>query len=80
MKVKQYLMLQALLSERPVPSDMAQDETVYHSESGQELIKLLDMQVIHVIRAFKKQLTVGRADSIEKFFDLAYNLNQKRRN
>lgn len=82
MKVWQFLKIQSIIDRRAMPSDLEDDNTEYYSESGQEVIKLMNMEVIHVIRAFKKQLNTKQVNpnALKQFFDLAYEITNERRN
>jgi len=81
MKVWQFLEIQSVIDKRSIPSDLADDKTEYYSESDQCKIKLLNMEVIHLIRAFKKQINLSKIDNdkMKAFFDLAYEITNERR-
>jgi len=50
MKIKKLLELQSVIESRAVPSDMT-DEFKYWSRSKGEWVNILDMDLIHVVRA-----------------------------
>ena len=50
MKVKKLLEIQSVIESRAVPSDMT-DEFKYWSRSKGEWVNILDMDLIHVVRA-----------------------------
>ena len=54
MKLKQVLEIQRVLG-KTIPVDM-EDEWVYYSESKDELIDILELDVIHVIRIIRKHI------------------------
>ena len=54
MKVFQALQIQHILDGRAVPSDMMDEHLVYYSESKDRFIRIVDMDVAHLVRAFNK--------------------------
>ena len=54
MKVYQALQIQHILDGRQVPSDMMSEHLVYYSESRKDFIRIVDMDVAHLVRAFNK--------------------------
>ena len=54
MKVFQALQIQHVLDGRQVPSDMMDENLVYYSESREQFIRIVDMDVAHLLRAFNK--------------------------
>ena len=50
MKVRKLLELQALIEERKIPCDMT-DDFKYWSKSKSDWVSILDMDLIHVVRA-----------------------------
>ena len=57
MKVRKLLELQANIEERKVPCDLCDDELKQHySESKGEFKNILDMDLIHLVRAYSKCL------------------------
>lgn len=54
MKVFQALQIQHVLDGRQIPSDMMDEHLVYYSESRGQFIRIVDMDVAHLVRAFNK--------------------------
>jgi hypothetical protein len=54
MKVFQALQIQHVLDGRQIPSDMMDEHLVYYSESRGQFIRIVDMDVAHLVRAFHK--------------------------
>jgi len=54
MQIKKLLKIQSLIEERAVPSDMLDEGLTYWSETHKTSFKILDMHLIHFIRAFSK--------------------------
>lgn len=67
MKVKKLLELQALIEERQIPCDMTDNDFdfTYWSKSKGQWISILDMDLVHVVRA------LSRASSSEDIKDTA---------
>ena len=59
--------MQNVIDNKAIPSDMLDEHLVYYSESRQDFIKVVDMDVAHLVRAFNKIYQ-------EKYFD---DLDQK---
>ena len=58
MKVRKLLELQSNIEERKVPCDLCDDELNQHySQSKDEFINILDMDLIHLIRSYNKTLS-----------------------
>ena len=61
MKVRKLLELQSNIEERKVPCDLCDDELNQHySQSKDEFINILDMDLIHLIRSYSKCLDMGK--------------------
>ena len=58
MKVKKLLELQALIEDRKIPVDMIEDDFNYWSRSKGNWVNILDMDLIHVIRALNLESTL----------------------
>ena len=58
MKVKKLLELQALIEDKKIPADMIEDDFNYWSRSKGEWVNILDMDLIHVIRALNLESTL----------------------
>ena len=57
MKVKELLELQSVITKRAIPSDMNEDKVSDHySTSDDEYINILDMDLIHLIRSYSKNI------------------------
>ena len=59
MKVKKLIALQSIIEEKKIPNDMQNEDVtdyIYFSESRKEFMDILDMDLIHMIRAFRKTL------------------------
>jgi len=76
MKVKKLIALQSIIEDKTIPSDMRNQELtdyIYFSHSRKEFIDILDMDLIHMIRAFRKtldELQLERARPPEFFYDI----------
>ena len=58
MKVRKLLQLQSEIEERKVPCDLCDDELNQHySQSKDEFINILDMDLIHLVRSYNKTLS-----------------------
>ena len=55
MKINKLIALQSIIEERKIPYDMEEDH-LYYSESKEEFINIMDMDIIHLVRAFTKTL------------------------
>ena len=65
MKVRKLLELQANIEERKVPCDLCDDELNQHySQSKDEFINILDMDLIHLVRSYSKCLDMGKVSNI----------------
>ena len=73
MKVKDLLELQSVITKRTIPSDMMNEDLNQHySESKGEYINLIDMDIIHLIRAYSKCLegnTINDTDILVEKLD-----------
>ena len=58
MKVKKLLELQALIEDKKIPADMIEDDFNYWSRSKGDWVNILDMDLIHVIRALNLESTL----------------------
>ncbi len=58
MKVKKLLELQALIEESKIPADMTKGDFKYWSRSEGDWVDILDMDLIHVIRALNLESTL----------------------
>tara|TARA_Y100000033_G_C2738389_1_gene107099 strand:- start:414 stop:680 length:267 start_codon:yes stop_codon:yes gene_type:complete len=55
MKLKQVIAIQEILDKRKIPVDMA-EKWVYHSESRDEWVDIMELDVIHAIRILRKHM------------------------
>ena len=63
MKVRKLLELQSTIEERAVPCDMnIEDLNQHYSESKDENIDILDMDLIHLVRSYSKCIGQGYFD------------------
>ena len=61
MIIRKLLKIQANIEDRKVPCDMDDDELNQHySQSKDEFINILDMDLIHLIRSYSKCLDMGK--------------------
>jgi hypothetical protein len=58
LKVKKLLELQALIEDRKIPADMIEDAFNYWSRSKGDWVNILDMDLIHVVRALNLESTL----------------------
>ena len=63
MKLKQVLAIQEILDKRKIPVDMA-EKWVYYSESRDEWVDIMELDVIHAIRILR--LHVGTDEDYAK--------------
>lgn len=54
MKIGQALKISSVLTGRQIPSDMFDEHLVYYSASKDMWIKMVDMDIAHLVRAFAK--------------------------
>ena len=65
MKVRELLEYQSFVTKRATPSDMLEGDLEQHySTSKEEYMDILDMDLVHLIRAYSKSLRIG--EGIEK--------------
>tara|TARA_B100000161_G_C33191773_1_gene256076 strand:- start:243 stop:494 length:252 start_codon:yes stop_codon:yes gene_type:complete len=58
LKVKKLLELQALIEDRKIPADMIENDFNYWSRSKGNWVNILDMDLIHVVRALNLESTL----------------------
>ena len=63
MKVKDLLEIQSTIEKRKTPCDMNGDLNQHFSVSKEEYIDILDMDLIHLVRAYSKYIGEGTAFS-----------------
>jgi len=54
MKIKDLLKIQSIVEGKAIPSDMFDEGLTYYSESLEKSYNILDMHLVHFIRAFSK--------------------------
>ena len=84
MKVKELLEYQSFVTKRATPSDMFEELNKHYSESKGEYINLIDMDIIHLIRAYSKclegntindtNILVEKLDSVSRIVASVKNL------
>jgi len=65
MKVKKLLEIQSVIEESKIPCDMTEKEFKYWSRSKGEWVNILDMDLVHVVRALslESNLELERHDA-----------------
>lgn len=80
MKVKKLLEIQSVIEERKIPCDMT-DEFKYWSRSKGDWVNILDMDLVHVVRALnlESKLEVKRYqnDKLQKIKDFVKELEEQ---
>ena len=80
MKVKKLLELQALIEERKIPCDMT-DDFKYWSKSKSDWVSILDMDLIHVVRALNIDSSLEfvkyKDNNLQKIKDFIETLEDK---
>ena len=82
MKVKDLLDIQEVLEKRKIPCDLCDDELNQHySQSKEEFINILDMDLIHLVRSYSKCLDMGKVSDqnlitqkLDTIIDTSYEL------
>ena len=69
MKIRELLKIQEATEGRATPCDMTENDYWYYSESKDTMIKLLDMDLIHLIRVARKELTLLTEEEVEEIND-----------
>ena len=80
MKVRKLLELQALIEERKIPCDMT-DDFKYWSKSKNDWVSILDMDLIHVVRALNIDSSLEfvkyKDNNLQKIKDFITKLEDK---
>ena len=63
MKVKDLLEIQSTIEKRKTPCDMNGDLNQHYSESKDDYIDILDMDLIHLVRSYSKCLDMGKVSN-----------------
>ena len=82
MKVRKLLELQSKIEERKIPCDLCDDELNQHySQSKDEFINILDMDLVHLVRSYSKCLDMGKVSDqnlitqkLDTIIDTSYEL------
>ena len=82
MKVKDLLEIQGIIDNRIIPSDMNDNKLNEHySQSKDEFMSILDMDLIHLVRSYSKCLDMGKVSDqnlitqkIDTIIDTSYEL------
>ena len=82
MKVKDLLEIQGIIDNRIIPSDMNDNKLNEHySQSKDEFINILDMDLIHLVRSYSKCLDMGKVSDqklitqkLDTIIDTSYEL------
>ena len=75
MKVKDLLEIQSTIEKRKVPCDMNGDLNQHFSESKDDYINILDMDLIHLVRSYSKSLNRDGGTVEEKSQEILDNLD-----
>ena len=63
MKIKKLLKLQSVIEDSKIPADMIEDDFNYWSRSKGDWVNILDMDLIHVVRALNLESMI----EVEKY-------------
>ena len=82
MKVKDLLEIQGIIDNRIIPSDMNDNKLNEHySQSKDEFMSILDMDLIHLVRSYSKCLDMGKVSDqklitqkLDTIIDTSYEL------
>jgi len=78
MKVRKLLELQSKIEERKVPCDLCDDELNQHySQSKDEFINILDMDLIHLVRSYNKTLSHREEYPNDDVYDCISDIEKK---
>jgi len=65
MKVREMLKIQQAFENKTIPEDLLEEENYYYSESKKDYIKVLDLDLHHLIRIVIKQIDSEKDDLID---------------
>ena len=65
MNVREMLKIQQAFENKTIPEDLLEEENYYYSESKKDYIKVLDLDLHHLIRILIKQIDSDKEDLIE---------------
>ena len=82
MKVKDLLEIQGIIDNRIIPSDMNDNKLNEHySQSKDEFMSILDMDLVHLVRSYSKCLDMGKVSDqklitqkLDTIIDTSYEL------
>ena len=74
MKIRKLLKIQEAIEGRATPCDMIENDYWYYSESKDTMLKLLDMDLIHLIRVARKELILMTEEEVERLNEESENL------
>ena len=64
MNVREMLKIQQAFENKTIPEDLLEEENYYYSESKKDYIKVLDLDLHHLIRIIIKQIDSEKDDLI----------------
>ena len=65
MNIRELLKIQQAFENKTIPEDLLEEENYYYSESKKDYIKVLDLDLHHLIRILIKQIDSDKEDLIE---------------
>ena len=65
MNIRELLKIQQAFENKTIPEDLLEEENYYYSESKKDYIKMLDLDLHHLIRILIKQIDSDKEDLIE---------------
>jgi hypothetical protein len=65
MNIRELLKIQQAFENKTIPEDLLEEENYYYSESKKDYIKVLDLDLHHLIRIIIKQIDSEKDDLID---------------
>jgi len=65
MKIREMLKIQQAIENKIIPEDLLEEENYYYSNSKEDYIKVLDLDLHHIIRILIKEIDSEKVDLIE---------------
>ena len=65
MNIRELLKIQQAFENKTIPEDLLEEENYYYSESKKDYVKVLDLDLHHLIRILIKQIDSDKEDLIE---------------
>jgi hypothetical protein len=65
MNIREMLKIQQAFENKTIPEDLLEEENYYYSESKKDYIKVLDLDLHHLIRIIIKQIDSEKDDLID---------------